>query len=170
MQIAQFTVQKKNILVLSKTAAGALSPVILTGICFLLLFLTCGQILPHTRGRFPPIHWAEFTLWMGRKLHLIGQLQRTQFARFQLYRMRVFMLAFFSLTSVTLTVRLFSRRAIKAGGGIVWNGNAGRQSPQHGNFVCSCGRTCGKGRYRRCVPGHSGRTSILLFSFYSYAA
>lgn len=44
MQLSQFTVQKKNILILPKTAAGVLSPVILTGICFLLLFLTCGQI------------------------------------------------------------------------------------------------------------------------------
>ena len=75
LQFSQFTVQKKNILILPKTAAGVLSPVILTGICFLLLFLTYGQILPHTRGRFQPIHWAELALWTGRKLHLIGQLQ-----------------------------------------------------------------------------------------------
>ena len=66
---------KENILILPKTVAGVLSPVILIGICFLLFFLTCGQILPHTRGRFPPIYWADISLWMGRKLHLIGQLQ-----------------------------------------------------------------------------------------------
>ena len=75
LQIGQFTVRKKNILILPKTAASVLPPVILTGICFLLLFLTYGQILPHTRGRFQPIHWAELALWTGRKLHLIGQLQ-----------------------------------------------------------------------------------------------
>lgn len=51
LQIGQFTVQKKNILILPKTAAGVLSPVILTGICFLLIFLTCGQIF---WNRIPP--------------------------------------------------------------------------------------------------------------------
>ena len=75
LQIGQFTVQKKNISILSKTAAGILSPVILTGICFLLLFLTCGQILPHARGRSLPFQQADVTFWMGRKLHLIRQLQ-----------------------------------------------------------------------------------------------
>lgn len=51
LQFSQFTVQKKNILILPKTAAGVLPPVILTGICFLLIFLTCGQIF---WNRIPP--------------------------------------------------------------------------------------------------------------------
>ena len=64
LQFSQFTVQKKNILILPKTAAGVLSPVILTGICFLLLFLTCGQIL---WNRIPPptLQRTIFCEWGG---------------------------------------------------------------------------------------------------------
>ena len=96
---------KKNILILPKTAAGVLPPVILTGICFFSsLSYLWANFAPY-KGRFQPIHWAELALWTGRKLHLIGQLQENTFARFQPCRTRIISPAFSNSANAALTVR-----------------------------------------------------------------
>ena len=38
--------------------------------------ITCGQFLPHARGRILHIHWADIALWTGRKLHPVWNLQK----------------------------------------------------------------------------------------------
>ena len=76
LQFSQFTVQKKNILILPKTAAGVLPPVILTGICFFLLsFLLMGKFCPIRGEDSSPSIGQNLPYSTGRKLHLIGQLQ-----------------------------------------------------------------------------------------------
>ena len=115
LQFSQFTVQKKNILILPKTAAGVLPPVILTGICFLLLFLKSFLLV----GKFCPIQGEHSRPSIGQNLPSgreesctsSGSCRKIRFARFQPCRTRIISPAFSNSANAALTVRSLRLRS-----------------------------------------------------------
>lgn len=71
-----FLARQENILKLSISAARTLYSFGLTMFFILCISITCGQILPHARGRILHIHWADIALWTGRNLHPVRDLQK----------------------------------------------------------------------------------------------
>ena len=61
---------------LSKPAARTLYSFGLTLFFIFCISITCGQFLPHARGRILHIHWAGIALWTGRNLHPVWDLQK----------------------------------------------------------------------------------------------
>ena len=61
---------------LSISAARTLYSFGLTLFFILCISITCGQFLPHARGRILHIHWADIALWTGRNLHPVRDLQK----------------------------------------------------------------------------------------------
>ena len=105
LQFSQFTVQKKNILILPKTAAGVLPPVILTGICFFFSFLLMGKFCPIQGEDSSPSIGQNLPSGREESCTSSGSCRKIRFARFQPCRTRIISPAFSNSANAALTVR-----------------------------------------------------------------